>query len=172
VKCPFCHHPESKVTDSRNVTEMNTIRRRRECLHCMQRFTTFETVDLTLQVKKRDGTYEDFLQEKLLKGLDAACKHSRISHDQMRAIVNKITAELLAKQLREISSQELGELVMRHLQDTDIVAFIRFACVYKRYKDINEVLQAIESIVPEDQRRRQKNLSFFTQEETYGTQEK
>ena len=74
MRCPFCHHEDSKVTDSRFATEINAIRRRRECGQCMRRFTTFETVDLSLQVKKRDGTYEDFLQEKLINGMDSACR--------------------------------------------------------------------------------------------------
>ncbi len=144
VKCPFCHFEETKVTDSRYAAEMNAIRRRRECLSCANRFTTFETVDLTLQVLKRDGTYEDFSQEKLFKGLDAACKHSRVSHDQVRELVSKILVDLLTRQIRSIPSQELGEIVMQHLKALDVVAYIRFACVYKRFKHIEEVMRAIE----------------------------
>ena len=146
MKCPFCHFEESKVTDSRTVQEMNTIRRRRECLECKTRFTTFETVDLSIQVKKRDGTFEDFNRDKLIKGLDAACCHSRISHDEVRSIVNKITTDFMMRHVREISSKDLGDIVMRYLEKTDIVAYIRFACVYKRFKDIQEVTEAIESI--------------------------
>ncbi len=146
MKCPFCHHLESKVTDSRNILETNSIRRRRECLSCTKRFTTFETVDITLQVKKRDGTYEDFQQGKLIKGLDAACRHSKISHDQVRAIVHKIMKELLHQQRREIDAEELGQMVMHELESIDIVAYIRFACVYKRFKDIKQVMEAIENI--------------------------
>ena len=86
MRCPFCNHEESKVTDSRNVTESHAVRRRRECLKCLRRFTTFETIDLTIQVQKRDGRYEDFSQDKLIRGLDAACRHTRISHDQVRAL--------------------------------------------------------------------------------------
>ena len=126
MKCPSCSHDESKVIDSRGAMEMNAIRRRRECLNCQFRYTTFETMDMTLQIKKRDGTYEDFNQEKLIKGLDAACCHSRISHDQVRSLVSRIKADLMAYQLREISAQELGEIVMDHLKQQDIVAYIRF----------------------------------------------
>jgi len=144
MRCPFCGHEESKVTDSRNA--VNAIRRRRECLKCENRFTTFETIDLTIQVKKRNGTYEDFQQEKLLKGLDAACRHSKISHDQVRTLVSDITADLMARQIREIAAPELGEVVMKHLQKVDEVAYIRFACVYKRFKKIEDVVGAIESI--------------------------
>ena len=145
MKCPFCSEEESKVTDSRGVAETNAIRRRRECLKCFRRFTTFETVDLTIQVKKRDGTYEDFQQEKLISGLDAACRHTKISHDQVRTLAYQITRDLLERQVREIETQELGELVMQHLQKMDMVAYIRFACVYRRFKEINELMEAIQS---------------------------
>lgn len=150
MRCPFCNHEESKVTDSRDAVEINAIRRRRECCQCMKRFTTFETVDLSLQVKKRDGTFEDFQQEKLIHGMDAACRHTRVSHDQVRAIAYKIKSELMAKGVREISSQELGDIVIRQLKETDVVAYIRFACVYKRFKDVRELLQAIRELEKEE----------------------
>jgi len=150
MKCPFCNHEESKVTDSRDAIENNAIRRRRECCQCMRRFTTFETVDLSLQVKKRDGTFEDFQQEKLMHGMDSACRHTRVSHDQVRALTYKIKTDLMARGVREISSRELGEIVMQHLQETDVVAYIRFACVYKRFKDVRELLEAIQSIAPKE----------------------
>lgn len=146
MKCPFCSHEESKVTDSRNVTDTNAVRRRRECLSCNRRFTTFETIDLTIQVLKRDGRYEDFQQEKLIRGLDAACRHTRISHDQVRALAYKITADLMERQMREVSTTELGEVVMRHLQNFDTIAYIRFACVYRRFKDVDQLKDAIENI--------------------------
>lgn len=149
MKCPFCHHKEFKVTDSRNATEINAIRRRRECCQCMRRFTTFETIDVSLQVKKRDGTYEDFQHDKLVSGLDAACRHTRVSHDQVCALAYKIKADLMAKGVREITSRELGDLIMLHLQKIDVVAYIRFACVYKRFKDIRELVEAIQHIAPE-----------------------
>lgn len=150
MRCPFCNHEESKVTDSRDAVEINAIRRRRECCQCMKRFTTFETVDLSLQVKKRDGTFEDFQQEKLIHGMDAACRHTRVSHDQVRAIASKIKSELLAKGVREILSQELGDIVIRQLKETDVVAYIRFACVYKRFKDVRELLEAIQELKNEE----------------------
>lgn len=115
----------------------------------MRRFTTFETVDLSLQVKKRDGTFEDFLQEKLIHGMDAACRHTKVSHDQVRALAYKIKADLVGKGIREIGSQELGEIVLQSLLAIDVVAYIRFACVYKRFKDIKELVEAIQSIAPD-----------------------
>lgn len=116
----------------------------------MKRFTTFETIDLSLQVKKRDGTYEDFHQEKLIHGMDAACRHTRVSHDQVRAIAYKIKSDLMANGVREISSRELGDIVIRQLKETDVVAYIRFACVYKRFKDIRELLEAIQELENEE----------------------
>ncbi len=150
MRCPFCNQFESKVTDSRNAVEQNAIRRRRECLNCQKRFTTFETVDLTIQVHKRDGRYEDFQQDKLIRGLDAACRHTRISHDQVRALAALITAELMERQVREIETTELGELVMNHLKELDTIAFIRFACVYRRFKDMDELMDEIQNISSEE----------------------
>ena len=118
----------------------------------MRRFTTFETIDLSLQVKKRDGTYEDFQQEKLIHGMDSACRHTRVSHDEIRALAFKIKADLVAGGVREISSQELGEIVLQHLLETDVVAYIRFACVYKRFKDIGELVEAIRSIAATEEK--------------------
>jgi transcriptional repressor NrdR len=150
MRCPFCSHDESKVTDSRNATETNAVRRRRECLKCLRRFTTFETIDLTIQVHKRDGRYEDFQQDKLIKGLDAACRHTRISHEQVRAISYKITADLMERQIKEISTPELGEIAMKHLQELDAIAYIRFACVYRRFKDVNELVDALHNVETKD----------------------
>ena len=149
MRCPFCNYEESKVTDSRDAIEINATRRRRECCQCMRRFTTFETIDLSLQVKKRDGTFEDFQHEKLIAGMDAACRHTRVSHDQVRALAYKIKADLMGRGVREITSHELGEIVMKTLQETDVVAYIRFACVYKRFKDIKELTEAIQLIAPQ-----------------------
>lgn len=148
MRCPFCNHEDLKVTDSRDAVEINAIRRRRECAQCMRRFTTFETVDLIMQVKKRDGTYQDFQQDKLINGIDAACRHTRVSHDQVRMLACQIKADLMASGHREIESRVLGEIVMDHLQKMDVVAYIRFACVYKRFKHINELVEAIQSISP------------------------
>lgn len=148
MRCPFCNHEESKVTDSRNSEQV--IRRRRECFSCGKRFTTFESVELTIQVRKRDGNYEDFSQEKLIRGLEAACRHTRISRHQVREIASKITAELTERQTREIDALELGEIVMHHLQALDTVAYIRFACVYRRFKDVDELKDAIDNVTPHD----------------------
>jgi transcriptional repressor NrdR len=152
MKCPFCHHEDLKVIDSREALEMNAVRRRRECLKCLQRFTTFETIELVMQVHKRDGRFEDFQQQKLIKGLEAACRHTSISHDQVIALGSKITVELLQSQTREISTTELGEIVMKHLQAMDPIAYIRFACVYRRFKDVKELMEALQGIHPKEDR--------------------
>ncbi len=150
MKCPFCHHPDLKVIDSRDAAELNAIRRRRECLECLRRFTTFETIELTVQVHKRDGRYEDFQQQKLINGLDAACRHTTISHDQVISLAAQITEELLQQQVHIISTTELGEIVMKRLHALDEIAYIRFACVYRRFKDIEQLMQAIKTIHPRE----------------------
>lgn len=151
MKCPFCNHEELKVTDSRDAPEMNAIRRRRECLSCQERFTTFETVELTVEVKKRDGRYEEFEQQKLIKGLEAACHHTTISREQVFAIASKITSSVMQAQVREISTTELGIMVMKHLQALDSIAYIRFACVYRRFKNVDELMEAIHNIKAKDE---------------------
>ncbi|MCH9609175.1 MAG: Transcriptional repressor NrdR [Chlamydiales bacterium] len=150
MKCPFCGFGELKVTDSRNALDVNAIRRRRECLNCNCRFTTFETVELILQVKKRDGLYEDFQEQKLISGLDSACRHTCVSHAQVRTLASTIVAELMQQQLREITSREIGEIAMKYLKTMDTIAYIRFACVYRRFKDIGELMEAIHSVTPEE----------------------
>ena len=151
MKCPFCQYEGLKVTDSRDATEMNAIKRRRECLQCSKRFTTFETVELIVQVKKRNGTYEDFQQAKLMNGIASACRHTKISHDQVIALAYQITNELMHSQVQEISTTQLGEMVMKFLQALDPIAYIRFACVYRRFKDLRELEEAIKTIQSKDE---------------------
>lgn len=150
MRCPYCDHPELKVTDSRNASEANAFRRRRQCLSCERRFTTFETIELSLQVHKKDGRYEDFQEQKLLNGLIAACQHTRISRDQARALASRITTQLLERSSREIATEEIGLIVMEHLKRIDDIAYIRFACVYRRFKDIDELKDAIASLNEKD----------------------
>lgn len=150
MKCPFCNHEELKVTDSRNTTELNAIRRRRECLQCSQRFTTFENIELSLQVHKRDGRYEDFQQQKLIRGMEHACRHTKISHEQVIALASQITGDLMQRQISEISTKEIGEMVMQLLHSLDPIAYIRFACVYRRFKNIDELKDALQGVQPKD----------------------
>jgi transcriptional repressor NrdR len=150
MKCPCCQSEDLKVTDSRDAPELNATRRRRECQQCMTRFTTFETIELGVQVHKRDGRYEDFQQHKLINGLDAACRHTSLSRDKVIKMAAEITGELMQRQVREISTTEIGEIVMKRLQAADPIAYVRFACVYCRFKDIDELIGAIRQIRPKD----------------------
>lgn len=150
MRCPFCHFADTKVIDSRDAVEQNVIRRRRECQSCKKRFTTFETVELLTQIRKRDGTFEDFCDEKLIKGLSAACRHTTMSHDDVVALASQIKGEFIQDQRQVIPSKEIGEKVMDSLKQRDPVAYIRFACVYRRFKDIGELIEAIETIKPQD----------------------
>lgn len=153
MRCPHCQADEMKVIDSRNAAELNAIRRRRQCLTCGERFTTFETVNAGMQVLKRDGRYEDFHVTKLELGLQAACRHTRVSRDRVKAITAEIVSELHQRGLGTVSAHELGEIVMRHLHEEDHIAYIRFACVYRRFKDIDQLIEAIASIDEEEKAR-------------------
>lgn len=146
MKCPYCRSNELKVIDSRDVPDSNTIRRRRECLSCQKRFTTFETVELTIQIHKKDGRYEDFQQQKLLNGLLAACSHTKVNRDQAITLSAKITDEIIEMHQQTINSDTIGKIVMKHLQALDSIAYIRFACVYRRFKDIDELVEAIQTM--------------------------
>ncbi|MBA3603004.1 MAG: transcriptional repressor NrdR [Parachlamydiaceae bacterium] len=150
MKCPFCQSTDLKVLDSRDSMDINAVRRRRECLQCTRRFTTFETIELTVQIHKRDGRYEEFQQKKLVDGMLAACRHTTISHEQVLTLASQITAELMQRQVKEISTTELGEIVMQNFLELDAIAYIRFACVYRRFKNIEELLAAIQSIQAKD----------------------
>ncbi len=152
MRCPFCSHENLKETDSRESIEMNANRRRRECLNCLRRFTTFETIELVVQLKKRDGTYEDFQQQKLINGLAAACRHTKVSHEQVIALASQITQELLQSQPREVSTTEVGKLAMSYLKAVDEIAYIRFACVYSRFQDLKELEEAIKRIRSKDEK--------------------
>jgi transcriptional repressor NrdR len=146
MRCPFCQSDELKVTDSREAADLNAIRRRRECLSCCKRFTTFETVELTIEVKKRDGSFEEFNQQKLIKGLAKACSHTTVSHERVIALASSVTADLMDREEKEITTELIGELVMKYLKDLDPIAYIRFACVYRRFKEISELMDAIKGI--------------------------
>lgn len=148
--CPYCHHAILRVIDSRDAAEFNATRRRRECLGCNRRFTTFETIEIQLQVLKRDGRYEDFQRQKLINGIAAACRHTKLSYEQAIAIATDIERELTQRPMRAIDTTELGEIVMRQLQSADPIAYIRFACVYCRFKDMDELMKAIQAIEPKD----------------------
>ena len=142
MKCPHCGHEESKVTDSRPVDENSSIKRRRECLNCQARFTTYETIE-TIQpiVVKKDGSREYFDKKKLLSGLMKACQKRPVDSSQ---IADKIEAELQNSLKTEITSVELGEMVMRELRSKDAVAYVRFASVYREFKDVETFMDELQ----------------------------
>ncbi len=148
MKCPFCSYVESKVLDSRMSKEMDTIRRRRECLKCGKRFTTAERLaeGLPLVVKK-DGRREVFDRTKILGGLNKACEKRPISVTNLEKIVSRIEYNLLEKGEREIKATEIGEMVMSELKTLDEVAYVRFASVYRQFRDINEFMSELTQLL-------------------------
>ena len=148
MKCPFCEHLESKVLDSRVSREMDTIRRRRECLKCGKRFTTAERLEEGLPlVIKKDGRREVFERGKILNGLKKACEKRPISITAIEKIVSRIEYNLLERGEREIKGTEIGEMVMDELRKLDEVAYVRFASVYRQFRDINEFMEELKDIL-------------------------
>ena len=152
MKCPYCAHLESKVVDSRPADEGASIRRRRECLACHKRFTTYETMEsLPLMVVKKDGSRQSFDRNKVLGGLIRACEKRPVPYSALESMANEIEQVLQNKMEREVSSAEIGELVMERLKKTDEVAYVRFASVYRQFKDINTFMQELNKLL-EDRR--------------------
>lgn len=148
MRCPFCNFPESRVLDSRPADEGSSIRRRRECGECGKRFTTYEKVDeLPLVVVKKDGRREVFSRSKLLAGLIKACEKRPVPVQKLEETVNYIERELRSKMDLEVSSQEVGELVMGQLRELDEVAYVRFASVYRQFRDVYSFLQEVEKLL-------------------------
>lgn len=145
MRCPFCEFYDSKVIDSRGAEEGNSIRRRRECLQCGRRFTTYEMIeDLPLRVIKKDGRRTAFDRTKILNGLLKACEKRPISLRTLEEITDKVEKELRNSMDREIPSRKIGELLMKHLRDLDHIAYVRFASVYREFTDINNFMQELE----------------------------
>ena len=138
--CPRCGYSEDKVVDSRSAHNGRAIRRRRECLGCAYRFTTYETIEAPLQVIKRDGSREDFSKEKLLHGLRRACHKRPVSIGTLEDLVTAIQAHFEQQHIREVPATEIGAMIMDRLRDIDKVAFVRFASVYREFKDVNEFM--------------------------------
>lgn len=148
MKCPFCNHPDSKVVDSRPTDEGTSIRRRRECLRCFKRFTTYETVErLPLMLIKRDGTREPYDRNKLLSGVMKACEKRPVPQARLEQLVDTVEQRLFGTLETEVSSQKIGEMVMQELKNVDEVAYVRFASVYRQFKDINTFLEELNSLL-------------------------
>lgn len=148
MKCPYCNFNEDKVVDSRLTSEGSSIRRRRECNSCGRRFTTYEYVEKTpLMVIKKDGRREPFSQQKILDGLIKACEKRAISVEKLENIVSEIEIKLQKKFEQEVDSNHIGELVMEKLSKIDDVAYVRFASVYRQFKDINQFLRELREVL-------------------------
>lgn len=148
MKCPYCGYIEDKVIDSRPTDEGSAIRRRRECSSCLKRFTTYEKVEsLPLIVIKKDKTRQTFDREKLLNGLLRACEKRPVSINDLEKLVNDIESQLLNSLQREVTSQVIGEMVMTRLKNLDEVAYVRFASVYRQFKDINTFMDELRKLL-------------------------
>ena len=150
MKCPYCGDEESKVIDSRPADENASIRRRRECLACGKRFTTYETVEcLPIVVIKKDGSRQSFDRQKVLRGMIRACEKRPVSLAELERIADEIEQELQNSMEREIRTADIGEKVMEKLKKADEVAYVRFASVYRQFKDINSFMRELNKILEE-----------------------
>lgn len=156
MKCPYCDYVGTKVLDSRAANENKSIRRRRECEKCGKRFTTFEMVEETpLMVIKKDGSREEFSREKVMRGLIRACEKRPVSVEQLEALVSEVEMQLRTTAQAEVESRAIGELVMQELYPVDEVAYVRFASVYRQFKDINMFMKELTQILmkqPQDEK--------------------
>jgi transcriptional repressor NrdR len=156
VRCPYCGHIEEKVVDSREGKDGEVIRRRRECLKCHHRFTTYERIEeIHFMVVKKDGRREPFDRQKLLNGLLRAIQKRPVSVAQLETIVDDIEGRLSEKPDREIASSEIGELVMARLHDLDEVAYVRFASVYRQFKDVHQFVEEVKGLLGPGKRSRE-----------------
>ena len=150
MKCPFCNYQDSKVVDSRPTDEGTSIRRRRECLQCGKRFTTYETVErLPLMLIKRDGTRQPYSRDKLLAGVMKACEKRPVSQQRLEQLVDQVEQKLFGTLESEVSSKTIGEMVMEELREIDEVAYVRFASVYRQFKDINTFMEELNTLLKE-----------------------
>lgn len=148
MRCPYCSFIESKVIDSRPTEDNNSIRRRRECLKCGKRFTTYEKVEaISLVVIKKDESRQPFDRNKVLQGIITACEKRPISIIQMEKIADDIESELSQSMVREVRSTKIGEMVMKKLRVLDEVAYVRFASVYKEFNDVNTFMEELKGLI-------------------------
>lgn len=148
MRCPFCKKDHDRVIDSRSANGGATVRRRRKCLSCQKRFTTYEKVEeITLYVIKKDGRRDVFDREKIKRGLLTACKKRPVSLQTIEDIVNRIEIELYENYDREVKSTKIGDLVMRELKTLDHVAYVRFASVYREFKDVSEFMRELKPML-------------------------
>ncbi|HEY8500425.1 MAG TPA: transcriptional regulator NrdR [Clostridia bacterium] len=150
MKCPYCSYQEDKVIDSRPTDDGATIRRRRECLGCQKRYTTYEKVEyMPLMVIKKDKSRQPYSREKLMNGILRACEKRPISIDRINRMIDNIEAQIYSTLEREVTSTAIGEKVMEELRKLDEVAYVRFASVYRQFKDINTFMDELQKIIKE-----------------------
>lgn len=148
VKCPFCNHEESKVVDSRSTEDDMAIRRRRECLKCSKRYTTYEKIeDIPILVIKKNSDRECFDKSKIINGVLKACQKRPVSRAQVEEIANEVEKQLSNQMLTEVKSDYIGEMIMSYLKDVDEVSYVRFASVYRQFKDINTFMEEIKNLM-------------------------
>jgi transcriptional repressor NrdR len=148
MKCPFCGNEEDKVIDSRPSQDGRSVRRRRECEKCGKRFTTYEYIEnVSLTVAKNDGRREPFDKQKLQRGIELACNKRPVSLKKISSLVDEIEEDLQGLTKKEVTSKKVGELVMKKLKELDEVAYVRFASVYHKFKDINEFLNELQGLL-------------------------
>ena len=148
MKCPFCGNVDDKVIDSRASSDGNAVRRRRECTKCAKRFTTYEVVEeMALMVVKKDGRRESFDRKKILSGIQKACEKRPVSLEKIEDLVSNIEREINRKFDREVRSEEIGELIMDKLASLDEVAYVRFASVYRQFKDVNQFMVELRDLL-------------------------
>ena len=154
MRCPFCGHKEDKVVDSRATSEEAAVRRRRECLKCGKRFTTYEYVEeVSLMVIKKDGSRQSFDRKKILSGIVKACEKRQISVEKMEEIIAQVERAIQKKSDREVPSTRIGELVMEKLKLLDGVAYVRFASVYRQFKDVGQFMSELKEVLKKEDSR-------------------
>lgn len=150
MKCPYCRTDNDKVLDSRASQDGFAIRRRRECLACKHRYTTYERIEATtVKIIKKDGSRESFDHAKLKRGLEKACWKRPVSDDQLETVIASVANELESAFESEVESRHVGELVMQHLRDVDEVAYVRFASVYRQFKDVQDFVEELRPMLEE-----------------------
>jgi transcriptional repressor NrdR len=157
MKCPYCNYKEDKVVDSRTTQQGAAIRRRRECLSCGQRFTTYEYIeDVPFMVVKKDGGRQPYDRKKILSGIMKACEKRPISIDTMEEVVSYVERAIQKKPEREIPSSRIGELLMEKLKSLDEVAYVRFASVYRQFKDVEQFMNELQGILDKGKTKKKK----------------
>ncbi|NOX97965.1 MAG: transcriptional repressor NrdR [Nitrospirae bacterium] len=148
MRCPYCNFPEDKVVDSRSSKDDLVIRRRRECLKCKHRFTTYERREkIAILIVKKDRRRESFDRQKILNGVIKACEKRPVSMERIEELVDEVEGTLQGKFKKEVPSREIGELIMRKLHDLDEVAYVRFASVYRQFRDITDFMKEVKGLL-------------------------